>query len=230
MSYFTQIPKILYPSLETDATADQFVVLTNILARSAFLREITENTALFYEYQVKDGETPEVIAHKLYGDVGRYWIVLLFNNLSNAFYDFPLTQDELHAFIENKYGTSLATAQSTIHHHYEKVTRTVLFNGVIQTQEENTYTISPLYPDPSTGAAVARPSITYTPDSCVDVSSFTETFANGISVVTDTKYCNMSNYQYEFEENEKRRTIRLLDANYVATVENEFKRLMRDGI
>lgn len=229
MSYFLQIPKILYPSLAADATADQYVALTNILARSAFLREVMENSALFYEYQVKDGETPEVIAHKLYGDVGRFWIVLLFNNLSNAFYDFPMVQEQLDSYIEKKYGTSLAVAQSTIHHHYEKVTRSILYNGVLQSQEENVYEISPLYPDPTTGQATARPSITYTPDSCVSVSSTTETFANGVSVVTDTQYCNMTNYTYEFEENEKRRTIRLLDANYVATVENEFKRLMNNG-
>jgi hypothetical protein len=227
MDYFTQLPAVLYPSIENNGATN--LALTNILTRSGFLREVMENTAMFYEYQVKDGETPEVIAHKLYGDVKRFWIVLLFNNLSNPHYDFPLIQDELNNFIVAKYGTPLATAQSTIHHHYEKVTRTVLFNGVVQSQEENLYTISPLYPDPSTGAAVARPSITYTPDSCVSVSSTTETFANGISVVTDTSYCNMTNYTYEFEENEKRRSIRLLDALYVVNVENEFRRLMRNG-
>ncbi len=227
MDYFTQIPAVLYPSIEDNGATN--LALTNILTRSGFLREVTENTALFYEYQVKDGETPEIIADKLYGDVGRYWIVLLFNNLSNPFYDFPLVQEQLNSFVESKYGTSLATAQSTIHHHYEKVTRTVLFNGVEQSQEVNEYTISALYPDPTTGAAVARPSITYTPDSCVDVNTTTEVFANGISVVTNTKYCNITNYTYEFEENEKRRSIRLLDAQYVVNVENEFRRLMRNG-
>lgn len=226
--YFKTIPLVEYGDLE-NPTSQYKVVLTNILARSAFLREITENSALFYNYQIKDGETPEIIAHKLYGDVNRFWIVLLFNNLSNPYYDFPLVQDQLNTYIENKYGTSLATAQATIHHHYEKITRTILFNGVVQSEEENTYTLSEMYQDPSTGAAVARPFLTYTPDSCVDVPSlsYTETFANGISVVTDTKYCNITNYTYELEENEKRRSIRLLDANYVIRVENEFKRLMK---
>jgi len=228
MSYFDQLPKILYPSLADDATSEQYVALTNILTRSGFLREVMENSALFYDYQVKDGETPEVIAHKLYGDVGRFWIVLLFNNLSNPYYDFPLSQDQLDALIESKYSMSLATAQTTIHHHYERVTRTVLFNGIQQSQDINDYTLSPLYPDPVSGAAVARPYLTYTPDACIAGATTTESFANGITVVTDTQYCNMTNYTYEFEENEKRRTIRLLDSGYVATVENEFKRLMRD--
>jgi len=230
MDYFTQIPKVLYPTLEIDnPRPDQFVALTNILTRSAFLQEIIENASLFYEYQVKDGETPEVIAHKLYGAAQRYWIVLLFNQLSNPYYDFPLVQEQLDDFVQSKYGTSLAVAQATIHHHYERVIRTVLYNGVEQSQETVDYTISTLYPDPTTGAAVARPSISLTPDSCVDVSSTIESFANGITVATATKYCNITNYTYEFEENEKRRSIRLLDAQYVGAVENEFRRLMRNG-
>jgi hypothetical protein len=224
--YFENVPAVEYPSFESNTSN---VLLTNILTRSGFLREVTENTAMFYEYQVKDGETPEVIAHKLYGDVKRFWIVLLFNNLSNPYYDFPLVTEQLDKLIENKYAMSLATAQSTIHHHYERITRSVLFNGILQSEETVDYTLSPLYPDPVSGAAVARPYLTYTPDSCVAGPTTQESFANGITVVTSTQYCNMTHYTYEFEENEKRRTIRLLDKDFVIPVENEFRRLMRDG-
>jgi hypothetical protein len=226
--YFQRMPLTEYSDLE-NSDSNYKVVLTNIMTRSAFLREVTENTSLFYEYQVKDGETPEIIAHKLYGDVGRFWIVLLFNSLSNPYYDFPLVTEQLDKFIENKYSMSLASTQATIHHHYERITRTVLFNDVVESSETMDYTLSPLYPDPVSGAAVARPYLTYTPDSCVDGATTTEVFANGISVVTSTKYCNITNYTYEHEENEKRRSIRLLDKNYVVKVENEFKRLMTNG-
>jgi Base plate wedge protein 53 len=226
--YFQRMPLTQYGDLE-NPDSNYKVVLTNIMTRSGFLREVMENTSLFYEYQVKDGETPEIIAHKLYGDVGRFWIILLFNDLSNPYYDFPLVQEQLNKYIENKYSMSLASAQATIHHHYERITRTVLFNDVVESSETVDYTLSPLYPDPVSGAAVARPYLTYTPDSCVDGPTTTEVFANGISVVTSTKYCNATNYTYEHEENEKRRSIRLLDKNFVVQVENEFKRLMTNG-
>jgi len=230
MDYFTQLPTTFYPSLDSsDANNTQYVSLTNIMVRSAFLKEIMDNSALFYEYQVKDGETPEIIADKLYGSVGRGWIVLLFNNLQNPYYDFPLVQEQLNALIESKYSQSLATAQSTIHHYEERVTRTVLFNGVVQTEEEDTYIISALVQDETTGVAVARPILSSIPDSCLDGGSATSTFANGIQVVTATKFCNVTNYTYEFEENERKRSIRLLDAQYVGTVESEFRRLMRNG-
>lgn len=224
--YFKTIPLVEYTDLQN--TDSQYkVLLTNILTRSGFLREIMENSALFYEYQVKDGETPEIIADKLYGDVERFWIVLLFNNISNPYYGFPLVQEQLNDLITSKYDMSLATAQSTIHHYYERITRTVLFNGVVQSQETIDYTISALVADDSTGVAVARPILSSVPDSCLDGATSTDTFTNGIQVVTSTKFCNVTNYTYEFEENERKRSIRLLDAEYVIRVENEFKRLMQ---
>lgn len=229
MSYFTEIPVTLYPSLAVDATASQYVKLTNILTRSAFMREILSNASLFYEYQVKDGETPEIIADKLYGDVGRFWIVLLFNNLSNPYYDFPLVQSQLNDLITSKYDMTLEDSQSTIHHYEERITRTVLFNGMVQSQNVETLIISSEYADPTTGVATTRPSLPSV-DSCISTgSTTTETFTNGITVVTSSQICAVSNYTYEFEQNEARRSIRLLDKRYVGTVEAELRRLMRNG-
>lgn len=225
MDYFTQIPLVRYPSIEDSGNTS--LLLTNIMTRSAFLRDITENSALFYEYQVKDAETPEIIADKLYGDPKRFWIVMLFNSLGNPFYDFPLTQDQLNEFIENKYSISLATAQSTIHHYEEIVNRSVLFNGIVQTTEENIYTISAQVQDD--GVVIARPSLPNTADTTIVASTEIQTFDSGITVSTVTSLRAVSIYNYEFEENEKRRSIRLLDAQYVVNVENEFRRLMRDG-
>jgi hypothetical protein len=233
--YFNTLPLVEYGNLQDTTTTNQYkIVLTNILTRSAFLQEIVENSAIFYEYQIKDGETPEIIADKLYGDVGRFWIVLLFNKLSNPFYDFPLIQEQLNDMVTAKYGTDLAIAMSTIHHYEERITHTTLFNDMVQSQEENVYQISYYTQDPITGNIITRnyqgsSAIPNIPDTCLDGPSTTDTFANGVSVIRSTKYCSVSNYTYEFEENEKRRSIKLLDKDYVLRVENEFKRLMADG-
>jgi len=225
MDYFPQIPRVAYPSFTANNTS---VALTNILTRSAFLREIVENTALFYEYQVKDGETPEIIADKLYGDVRRFWIVLLFNQLNNPYYDFPLVQAQLDDYIQNKYGTSLEVSQTTIHHYEQKTTYTIAFNGVVQSSNTVTVTVSAQEQDPNTGVAVPRSSLPSV-DSSIDAGSSTEDFGQGITVTISTVISAISNYTYELQANEARRSIRLLDANYVGAVENEFRRLMRDG-
>jgi hypothetical protein len=151
MEYFTQLPRVAYPSFT--ANNNTSVALTNILTRSSFLREIVENTALFYEYSVKDGETPEIIADKLYGSVSRFWIVLLFNQLSNPYYDFPLIQDQLDDFIVSKYGTTLEEAQTTIHHYEQRTTRTIALNGIVQDSNIVTVIVSAMEQDPTTSIA-----------------------------------------------------------------------------
>ena len=42
---------------------------------------VKENILGFDYYDVKDGETPEMIAHKYYGDVNLHWIVLIANDI-----------------------------------------------------------------------------------------------------------------------------------------------------
>lgn len=228
MDYFTELPQLIYPNLEVD-NSTTYVSMTNILTRSAFLKEIMENTALFYDYQVKDGETPEMIADKLYGDAKRYWIVLLFNTLMNPYYDFPLTQEQLDDFIETKYNQTLAQAQSTIHHYEERITRTVFYNGMPQSTTNTVVTVSETYADPVTGISVPRPYLPGTADTSLSGPSYVDDFGSGVTIAVEYSYHAISTYTYEYEENEKRRSIRLIDASYVGVIESEFRRLMRNG-
>lgn len=229
MDYFTHIPTVAYPSLTDGVGENTAILLTNILTRSAFLQEIVTNTALFYDYQVKDGETAEIIADKLYGDVSRAWIVLLFNQLNNPFYDFPLTMEQLHSMITTKYGQTIEQSQTTIHHYEERVTRTIYFNGMPESFSEKTYTISAQQQNSTTGLAEDRPMLPSIADTSLSGGSHTENFGSGVTVTTSYEYSAISNYTYELNENEKRRSIKLLDAAYVGNVESEMRRLMRDG-
>lgn len=228
MEYFTELPLLVYPNLEVD-NSTTYVSMTNILTRSAFLKEIVENTALFYDYQVKDGETPEMIADKLYGDPKRFWIVMLFNTIMNPYYDFPLVSEQLNALIESKYGITPEQAQDQIHHYEERIKRTTYYNGMPQSTTESRVTVSATYADPVTGIAVARPYLPNEADTSLAGPSYTENFGSGVTVTVEYSYHAISTYTYEYEENEKRRSIRLIDANYVGVIESEFRRLMRNG-
>jgi hypothetical protein len=228
MSYFQQIPWVIYPSL-TDAVGENTAVtLTNILTRSAFLQEVVNNISMFYEYQVKEGETAEIIADKLYGDVNRAWIVLLFNQINNAFYEFPLITEQLHDLIESKYGQTIEDSQTTVHHYETKVTRTVYLNGMPQSSNVEIFTISAQQQNEQTGIAEPRPDLP-TLGTDINGESTTESFGAGITITTSYVYHAVSNYDYELDENEKRRSIKLIDAAYVGNVESELRKLMRDG-
>ena len=64
-------------------------VVNNITSRFNFEEKFKENSAVAYEYEIKDSDTPEISASKFYGDSERHWIVLLFNNIIDPQFDFP---------------------------------------------------------------------------------------------------------------------------------------------
>ena len=61
--YFSKFPKLFFSS-NNNRTIDR---ITNIMAKFSLNESIKENTAVYYEYDIVEGDTPEIIAHKLYG-------------------------------------------------------------------------------------------------------------------------------------------------------------------
>ena len=107
--YFNDFPQIKY-----DCTGNgTFTTIQDIMTRIKVRDYIKENTSLFSKYTVDDGETPEMIAFKLYGDVSFHWVVLLFNQIINTYYDWPLSTRNFQRYVTNKYVNPQGV------HHYE---------------------------------------------------------------------------------------------------------------
>jgi hypothetical protein len=112
MSYFSKFPLMAY-----DMKGDQnYKLLPDILRRVKLRTGIRSGTFLFDNYDVKDGERPEDVAFKLYGDAEYHWIVLMTNNITDRYYQWPLSQPQFQEYITDKYGAGSEDAV----HHYEK--------------------------------------------------------------------------------------------------------------
>ena len=96
--YFTKFPYIIYDSVGNG----EFKIVTNLLRRVAIRSKIKVNTLFFDTYDVKEGETPEMIAHKLYGDSELHWIVLLVNNVTERYHQWPKNNNQFLAYINDK--------------------------------------------------------------------------------------------------------------------------------
>jgi len=88
-------------------------VVTNLLRRVALRAKIKTNTAVFDIYDVKEGESPESIAFELYGDTEYHWIVMLMNDITDRYHDWPMTTPQFLSFLKEKYSNPNST------HHYE---------------------------------------------------------------------------------------------------------------
>lgn len=108
-TYFGSFPLMTY-TLDPGATIANDVV-TNIFRRIAFTDLLLDNSSSFYPYQIKDSDTPEIIAYKYYSDPQYFWLVTLVNNIIDPVLDWPLNYQQFTSMIEAKYG-SVANAQS----------------------------------------------------------------------------------------------------------------------
>jgi Base plate wedge protein 53 len=221
--YFSYFPKTLF-TFDKNSLNQQAV--TNLLARSKFVREVANNTSVYFKYQVQDSDTPEIIAHKIYGDPYRSWLVLLFNNYVNPNYEFPLKEETLEDYVVNKYNQTLLEAKDTIHHYEKEVTKVVTYRGTELYRTVDVYGISDKTLNSRT-SVLSNTALPTVADTSVSVTTETLTLPDSRIMTIYTTNKAVSNYTYEFLENEKRREIILVDPAYVGQIESEFKQLMR---
>jgi hypothetical protein len=210
--YFNFFPRTTYIKSSDSTEID---VLTNITSRFGFEQSFKENTSIFYEYEVRDGDTPEIIANKIYGDSEKHWVILSLNDIVDPNYDWPLEQRTLVRFIDEKYTANADTAngqsglvwsKSNIKEYYKIETTT---HNASETITVNRYQV-----DANTFANVAP---TFTPSVALQDGSFID-----VEVSKETK----TYYDFEIEDNEKKRRIKILKPEFVFAVDQEFRRVI----
>jgi len=212
--YFNYFPTTFYSSNNSTLGLN---VVTNLISRFSFESKLKENTATFYKYQIQESDTPEIIASKYYDNSERHWIVLLFNDIIDPQWDWPLKQNNLIKYIDEKYaanGAANSTIQSGIAWALSENNVQAYFKVITTTgNNNNTIDVRKLEVDFNTYVNVAATTTNYTT-------------ANNESVTVAITKETRSYYTYELEQNESKREINLLKKEFVPAVEKEFKRVI----
>ena len=82
---------------------DNYKLLPDILRRVKQRNAIASGQFIFDTYDVINGEKPEDIAYKWFGDAQLHWVILMTNNVTDRFYQWPMSQPQFQAFLEDKY-------------------------------------------------------------------------------------------------------------------------------
>lgn len=101
--YFEHFPKIYY-DYKIGKNTD-IKIVTDITRNVRVIKDVLSNITLYDEYDIKEGETPEIIADKFYGSPLYHWVVMLTNERYDYVNDFPLPYAELEKHIKEKYGS-----------------------------------------------------------------------------------------------------------------------------
>ena len=208
MLYFNSFPKI-----STTDYKGNGIAATKLMSRVEVIPALMKNPLLFYSYDIQEGDTPEIVASKYYGDANRHWMVLYANQILDPQWGWPLTTQQLGKYIEDKYKaeataagvpSSISYAQQTIKHH-------------LKTFGTN-------------NSETGRNQITVIVDeedwNLIQPETITQNFSNGTSVQKIISKSAISLYDYEVQANERKRKIYLINNIYASQLEAQFKELM----
>jgi hypothetical protein len=233
--YFANFPKIVY-DFDLGPGTD-YRVITDITRNVRLRKQILENISLYDYYDIQEGETPEIISEKVYGTPYYHWVIMLVNQRYDYINDFPLSNLELEAYIARKYGNNIYET-----HHYLQngvitegaATLTLIggnFGGFsmgdIAYNTRTNYKSRVDYVNPQTSANSVTLTVSMRDGGFRvgdTISGLYEQAYGEITVVNIAEiYSSVSNYQYEFDLNESKRRIKIVDPAVVEQLVKEFQ-------
>lgn len=101
---YTSAPSIAIEPPFVYSTQTKAFLMSDITRNIRFRRDVLANIVVYDEYDIVDGETPEIVAEKIYGSSQYHWVIMMANERYDYLNDFPMTYVALQQFIQDKYG------------------------------------------------------------------------------------------------------------------------------
>ena len=92
------------------------VTCKNITQRSVLTQKVRDESVAFYTYSLQDGDRPDTIAYRAYGDSYFDWLCYYANEIVDPYYGWCLSREDFDKHIIKKYG-SIAEASERISHY-----------------------------------------------------------------------------------------------------------------
>jgi len=217
MKYFQQ-----FPIIQMTDYSGNLVNVTNIMERVEIVPNLLNNSLLFYSYNIKDTDTPDIIAQKYYNDSYRYWITLYGSQILDPIGDWPMNPNLFNDYLIDKYAPATANSlniavanvtstevltytQNTVYRYIESVTT------IDSTSSESNTTI--YFIDQNAYANVQQ-------------GTQNALLPSGAGVTVITAAYPQSIFDYEVQTNESKRSINLVNVNYAGALETQLSSLL----
>lgn len=219
MAYFRELPNIAYQSpLSHKNSSGDYIVVKNLFRRIKLAEYVKSSATAFNKFVIGEGDRPDTIAEVLYGDSRLDYVVILVAGITNITHQWPLQDYQVYDYALNKYGSE---TEMNANHHYE----------TFEIRDEQGHQILPpnlivdanfkidgtIHKFPSTTTYTLRSQEGYT--QLDDKDEFT--------VATDNIARAVTNLEYEYSENEKKREINVLKSGYLNVFINDLKDIVR---
>lgn len=191
------------------------------ITRRFDLSAVARESALTYmNYTVQEGERPEDVAYYYYDDPSYAWLVLLSNNIIDPYTHWPKSQDEFDKYLIDEYKTkSGRTGQEVIEWTKD---RTIGTNIVEYRFKEDPSIIT------NRSSIVEKPFV-------LDNVYNSDAYQDTIEANPDVSLFDFRNgwypvriFDYEFQLNEARREIQLLNKSLLPQIKEQIETILND--
>ena len=247
--FFKHIPNIEY-DFKSDGRLFEAKDLFRKVSTWSYLQE---GITGYNYYRVTEGERPDVVAARLYGDSTLYWTFFLVNENLQDFNDWPKSNQQFIRFMDRKYpGTCLVASNTTDIVSYdhaltdddqlksrkfilgEKVSQSTDIYGFVTdiNPTHNRITLNSVNGIFTSGGTVtgADSEKSFTISSVQDEQDAAHHYldSNNFRTTVSTNNTVVTNLEYERALNEDKFEIRYIQPAYIGRVVREFKSLVRD--
>lgn len=115
MSSFNYFPKIKYNNL----------TCINLLSKVDIIQNYMKSYDKFYNYVIRDGERPDIVAYKQYNDSSLDWVIYITNGIVDPYTGWVMERTDFINYLEDKYNvkaeklTSVVIPSSIAYYYYQ---------------------------------------------------------------------------------------------------------------
>lgn len=234
--YFKYFDKILVETKKAGfRQPPEFALLTDITKNVRFKREVIDTITLYDYYDIKEGETLEIISEKIYGSPYYHWVLMLLNDIYDITSDMPISSYALDDYINSKYDSEYVTATygtdlrgllidildgktfaST------SIEDNIVFKNRITDENQTFNVISLLEYDPTLKINIVK-FFNKATNQFIDNKVWFMDFAN-----VEELYSPLYLYDYETTKNDNKRKIKIITPELMNIVLKNFRNLMSE--
>ena len=219
MGYFRELPDIAYqsPLLHKNSSRD-YVIIKNLFRRTKLFDFLEDNVSLLEKFVIGDGDRPDTIAEELYDDAELDYVVVLVAGITNIYDEWPLQDYQVYDYALEKYGSESAMTEIKYYKTLEIIddqSRLILPPDLIVDADFKIDGTSNKFPNTTR----------YTLKSLTGDRQLDD--KDEFTVATDNIAYAVTNLEYEYEENEKKREIKVLNRGYLQLFINDLRDVVR---
>lgn len=98
MTYFNRMQFVTYDFGEAGN-----VITPLMTSRTNILNQYKQDQNYYVDYTIQEGETPEILADRLYDNPMLSWIILIYNDIIDVWAEWPMSDSELSKYCDDVY-------------------------------------------------------------------------------------------------------------------------------